>query len=153
MGILGNAVDFSDNSSSDSMVEGNTDRRRLMIAFDMRYESKHFELIGYKDLLYYIHFLMVILKKSIFNLLPRCVGFIMAKLVLRELMDASVFLKFKSFLNKVCFLVFYGEHLFLINQKRLYKFTCKYSFSSTILTWRFFRMCIYCFATEVKYRT
>ncbi|XP_008798442.2 probable plastid-lipid-associated protein 14, chloroplastic [Phoenix dactylifera] len=65
VGILGNAVDFFDNSSSDSMVEGNTDRRRLMIAFDMR-----------------------------------CVGFIMAKLVLRELMDASVFLKFKSFLNK-----------------------------------------------------
>ncbi|EHA8590618.1 putative plastid-lipid-associated protein 14, chloroplastic [Cocos nucifera] len=102
VGILGNAVDFFDNSSSDSMVEGNTDRRRLMIAFDMRYESKYFGLMGYKDLWwYYIPFFMAILKNSIFNLLPRCVGFIMAKLVLRELMDASVFRKFKSFLNKM----------------------------------------------------
>ncbi|GJM93691.1 hypothetical protein PR202_ga10273 [Eleusine coracana subsp. coracana] len=33
----------------------------------------------------------------------RCVGFIMAKMVLRELMDPSTFFKFKSFLTKVCF--------------------------------------------------
>jgi hypothetical protein len=33
----------------------------------------------------------------------RCVGFIMAKMVLRELMDSSTFLKFKSFLTKVRF--------------------------------------------------
>jgi hypothetical protein len=30
----------------------------------------------------------------------RCVGFIMAKMVLRELMDSSTFFKFKSFLTK-----------------------------------------------------
>ncbi|KAK9672457.1 hypothetical protein RND81_12G102000 [Saponaria officinalis] len=30
----------------------------------------------------------------------RCVGFILAKMVLRELMDPSIFVKFKSFLNK-----------------------------------------------------
>lgn len=34
----------------------------------------------------------------------RCLGFIMAKLVLRELMDASVFSDFKSFLYKVYYI-------------------------------------------------
>lgn len=34
--------------------------------------------------------------------LQRCVGFMMAKMVLRELMDPLVFAKFKSFLTKVC---------------------------------------------------
>jgi hypothetical protein len=38
----------------------------------------------------------------------RCVGFIMAKMVLRELMDSSTFFKFKSFLTKVCFMRFPG---------------------------------------------
>ncbi|XP_072967578.1 probable plastid-lipid-associated protein 14, chloroplastic [Typha angustifolia] len=65
VGILGNAVDFHDKSPSENDLEGNTERRKMMIAFDMR-----------------------------------CVGFIMAKLVLSELMDASIFLKFKTFLTK-----------------------------------------------------
>ncbi|THU62587.1 hypothetical protein C4D60_Mb01t06680 [Musa balbisiana] len=65
IGILGNAVDFYNSNPNDSMVDGNSNRRKMMIAFDMR-----------------------------------CVGFIMAKLILRELMDASTFLKFKSFLTK-----------------------------------------------------
>lgn len=52
----------------------------------------------------------------------RCVGFIMAKMVLRELMDSSTFFKFKSFLTKVCFVRFprvisylpvYGSSLYL----------------------------------------
>ncbi|KAM0846323.1 hypothetical protein ACQ4PT_055737 [Festuca glaucescens] len=65
VGILGNAVDFHDSDPSNSAVASNNERRKMMIAFDMR-----------------------------------CVGFIMAKMVLRELMDSSTFLKFKSFLNK-----------------------------------------------------
>lgn len=64
VGILGNAVGF-DESCSESNTSGNMDRRKMMIAFDMR-----------------------------------CVGFVMAKMVLRELMDQSSFMKFKSFLNK-----------------------------------------------------
>ncbi|XP_058095941.1 probable plastid-lipid-associated protein 14, chloroplastic isoform X2 [Magnolia sinica] len=65
VGILGNAADFYDNNLNNSTLEGNMDRRQLMIAFDMR-----------------------------------CVGFMMAKMVLRELMDPSNFMKFKSFLMK-----------------------------------------------------
>ncbi|KAF7029989.1 hypothetical protein CFC21_041613 [Triticum aestivum] len=65
VGILGNAVDFHDNDPSNSAVASNNERRKMMIAFDMR-----------------------------------CAGFIMAKMVLRELMDSSTFQKFKSFLNK-----------------------------------------------------
>nr|BAJ85510.1 predicted protein [Hordeum vulgare subsp. vulgare] len=65
VGILGNAVDFHDNDPSNSTIASNNERRKMMIAFDMR-----------------------------------CVGFIMAKMVLRELMDSSTFQKFKSFLNK-----------------------------------------------------
>ncbi|CAM0881932.1 unnamed protein product [Alopecurus aequalis] len=65
VGILGNAVDFHDSDPNNSTVASNNERRKMMIAFDMR-----------------------------------CVGFIMAKMVLRELMDSSTFLKFKSFLNK-----------------------------------------------------
>ncbi|KAM0876976.1 hypothetical protein ACQ4PT_035824 [Festuca glaucescens] len=65
VGILGNAVDFHDSDPSNSTVASNNERRKMMIAFDMR-----------------------------------CVGFIMAKMVLRELMDSSTFIKFKSFLNK-----------------------------------------------------
>uniref|UniRef100_A0A804NFX6 Protein kinase domain-containing protein n=1 Tax=Zea mays TaxID=4577 RepID=A0A804NFX6_MAIZE len=65
VGILGNAADFQDNDLSSSTIASNNDRRKMMIAFDMR-----------------------------------CVGFIMAKMVLRELMDPSTFFKFKSFLTK-----------------------------------------------------
>ncbi|CAA7408660.1 unnamed protein product [Spirodela intermedia] len=64
VGILGNAVDFYD-SSLNGTADAKSDRRQLMIAFDMR-----------------------------------CVGFIMAKMVLRELMDPAVFINFKSFLTK-----------------------------------------------------
>lgn len=38
---------------------------------------------------------------SISYVLQRCVGFMMAKMVLRELMEPSTFAKFKSFLTKV----------------------------------------------------
>eukprot|EP00262_Sarcandra_glabra_P007698 TRINITY_DN2060_c0_g2_i2.p1 TRINITY_DN2060_c0_g2~~TRINITY_DN2060_c0_g2_i2.p1 ORF type:complete len:491 (-),score=45.18 TRINITY_DN2060_c0_g2_i2:486-1958(-) len=65
VGILGNAADFHDKSLNNRTLEGNTDRRQMMIAFDMR-----------------------------------CVGFMMAKMILRELMEPSVFGKFKYFLNK-----------------------------------------------------
>ncbi|KAG2599531.1 probable plastid-lipid-associated protein 14, chloroplastic isoform X3 [Panicum virgatum] len=65
VGILGNAADFHDNDPSSSTVASNNERRKMMIAFDIR-----------------------------------CVGFIMAKMVLRELMDSSTFFKFKSFLTK-----------------------------------------------------
>ncbi|XP_034596880.1 probable plastid-lipid-associated protein 14, chloroplastic isoform X1 [Setaria viridis] len=65
VGILGNAADFHDNDPSSSTVASNDERRKMMIAFDIR-----------------------------------CVGFIMAKMVLRELMDSSTFFKFKSFLTK-----------------------------------------------------
>ncbi|KAK3161452.1 hypothetical protein QOZ80_1BG0077260 [Eleusine coracana subsp. coracana] len=64
VGILGNAADFHDGDLSSNTVSS-SERRKMMIAFDMR-----------------------------------CVGFIMAKMVLRELMDPSTFLKFKSFLTK-----------------------------------------------------
>ncbi|CAI9092541.1 OLC1v1027809C1 [Oldenlandia corymbosa var. corymbosa] len=64
VGILGNAADFNESSES-TMISSNMDRRKMMIAFDMR-----------------------------------CVGFIMAKMVLRELMDSSLFVKFKAFLTK-----------------------------------------------------
>ncbi|KAI5657687.1 hypothetical protein M9H77_26480 [Catharanthus roseus] len=65
VGILGNAADFDDRYSESNPLNGNMDRRKMMIGFDMR-----------------------------------CVGFIIAKMVLRELMDSSVFMKFKSFLKK-----------------------------------------------------
>nr|DAD19196.1 TPA_asm: hypothetical protein HUJ06_020659 [Nelumbo nucifera] len=65
VGILGNAADFYDGSPDNSTLDSNFNRRKMMIAFDMR-----------------------------------CVGFIMAKMVLRELMDPLIFMKFKSFLNK-----------------------------------------------------
>ncbi|EOY23515.1 OBP3-responsive gene 1 isoform 1 [Theobroma cacao] len=65
VGILGNAADFYDNGPNGSALDGNMDRRQMMIAFDMR-----------------------------------CVGFMMAKMVLRELMDPLIFAKLKSFLMK-----------------------------------------------------
>ncbi|KAK6135202.1 hypothetical protein DH2020_031047 [Rehmannia glutinosa] len=66
VGILGNAADFHDcGPDDDSKLDSNMDRRKMMIAFDMR-----------------------------------CVGFIMAKLVLRDLMDPLIFAKFKAFLSK-----------------------------------------------------
>ncbi|KAL6615721.1 hypothetical protein ACP70R_037991 [Stipagrostis hirtigluma subsp. patula] len=65
VGILGNAADFHDSDPGSSTVASNSERRKMMIAFDMR-----------------------------------CVGFIMAKMVLRELLDSSTFFKFKSFLTK-----------------------------------------------------
>ncbi|GAB2265086.1 Probable plastid-lipid-associated protein 14, chloroplastic [Dionaea muscipula] len=66
VGLLGNAADFDHESKADkNALDFNTDRRKMMIAFDMR-----------------------------------CVGFMMAKMVLRELMDPSNFTKFKSFLAK-----------------------------------------------------
>lgn len=66
VGLLGNAADFHDYSpADDSKVDGYIDRRKMMIAFDMR-----------------------------------CVGFIMAKMVLRDLMDPTIFAKFKAFLSK-----------------------------------------------------
>lgn len=65
VGILGNAADFYDKKLSTSTIDSNTDRRQMMIAFDMR-----------------------------------CVGFMMAKMLLRELMDSTTFTKFKSFLKK-----------------------------------------------------
>ncbi|GAB2223554.1 hypothetical protein Droror1_Dr00017695 [Drosera rotundifolia] len=65
VGLLGNAADFDENRESKNVLDGNTDRRKMMIAFDMR-----------------------------------CVGFMMAKMVLRELMEPSHFTKFKIFLMK-----------------------------------------------------
>ncbi|KAL9266577.1 putative plastid-lipid-associated protein 14, chloroplastic [Drosera capensis] len=65
VGLLGNAADFDVNRESKNVLHGNTDRRKMMIAFDMR-----------------------------------CVGFMMAKMVLRELMEPSHFTKFKIFLMK-----------------------------------------------------
>lgn len=38
---------------------------------------------------------------SFSNVFARCVGFIMAKMVLRDLMDPMIFAKFKAFLSKV----------------------------------------------------
>ncbi|KAL0304399.1 UNVERIFIED_CONTAM: putative plastid-lipid-associated protein 14, chloroplastic [Sesamum radiatum] len=64
--ILGNAADFHDCSPDDGKLDSYTDRRKMMIAFDMR-----------------------------------CVGFIMAKMVLRDLMDPTIFAKFKAFLSKI----------------------------------------------------
>ncbi|KAH0464494.1 hypothetical protein IEQ34_007280 [Dendrobium chrysotoxum] len=65
VGILGNAVDLHNDDNNGAMT-GNSDRKAMMIAFDMR-----------------------------------CVGFMMAKMVLKELMDPSTFTKFKLFLNKM----------------------------------------------------
>uniref|UniRef100_A0A2P2L674 Putative plastid-lipid-associated protein 14ic n=1 Tax=Rhizophora mucronata TaxID=61149 RepID=A0A2P2L674_RHIMU len=65
VGILGNASDFYEDGTKSGTLDNNIDRRKMMIAFDMR-----------------------------------CVGFMMAKMVLREFMDPLIFLKFKSFLMK-----------------------------------------------------
>ncbi|CAM8993403.1 unnamed protein product [Rhodiola kirilowii] len=65
VGILGNAADFVQNSLTTGAVKSHKERRKMMIAFDMR-----------------------------------CVGFMMAKMVLRELMDPSIFSKFKMFLTQ-----------------------------------------------------
>ncbi|PKA65267.1 Serine/threonine-protein kinase STN7, chloroplastic [Apostasia shenzhenica] len=64
VGILGNAVDLNGNNMSGPTC-GKSDKKTMMIAFDMR-----------------------------------CVGFMMAKMVLKELMDSSTFSMFKVFLNK-----------------------------------------------------
>lgn len=50
-----------------------------------------------------------------FSLLQRCVGFIMAKMVMGELMDPLIFAKFKSFLTKVrqVYLLFSFSPLFV----------------------------------------
>jgi hypothetical protein len=86
---------------------------------------------------------------SVSSMLKRCVGFMMAKMVLRELMDPLIFLKFKSFLMKVqhaspptttTFLVFLKS--FWINQSRTWWNFCflalhlwiRSSFSSLIST-------------------
>lgn len=37
MGILGNAADFNEADTVDGISYDNMDRRRMMIAFDMRY--------------------------------------------------------------------------------------------------------------------
>ncbi|KAL7106932.1 hypothetical protein ACP275_06G022800 [Erythranthe tilingii] len=65
VGILGNAANFYDCIPDDNKLDSNIDRRKMMIAFDMR-----------------------------------CLGFIMAKMVLRDLMDPMIFAKFKAFLSK-----------------------------------------------------
>lgn len=44
---------------------------------------------------------------SVSCMLERCVGFMMAKMVLRELMDPVIFTKFKSFLKKVFTFLFF----------------------------------------------
>jgi hypothetical protein len=36
VGILGNAADFHDGDPSNSTVSSNSERRKMMIAFDMR---------------------------------------------------------------------------------------------------------------------
>jgi hypothetical protein len=36
VGILGNAADFHDSDPSNSTVSSNSERRKMMIAFDMR---------------------------------------------------------------------------------------------------------------------
>ncbi|KAJ8771581.1 hypothetical protein K2173_026758 [Erythroxylum novogranatense] len=71
VGILGNASDFYEDGANSRKADNSLDRRKMMIAFDI---SSH--------------------------MLQRCVGFIMAKMVLRELMDPVIFMRFKSFLNK-----------------------------------------------------
>ncbi|XP_051137955.1 probable plastid-lipid-associated protein 14, chloroplastic [Andrographis paniculata] len=65
VGILGSAADLHDCSPEDNKLENYFDRRKMMIAFDMR-----------------------------------CVGYIMSKMVLRDLMDPTIFAKFKAFLSK-----------------------------------------------------
>lgn len=80
-------------------MDTNMDRRQMMIAFDMRYGlemsrrylRKSFSLILLPDLNVYF----------VSSMLHRCLGFMMAKMVLQELMDPSIFSKFKSFLTKV----------------------------------------------------
>lgn len=52
--------------------------------------------------MYFIRILVEILDATfVLCMLFRCVGFIMAKMVLQELMDPLIFVKFKSFLMKV----------------------------------------------------
>eukprot|EP00252_Welwitschia_mirabilis_P019298 TRINITY_DN4421_c0_g1_i5.p1 TRINITY_DN4421_c0_g1~~TRINITY_DN4421_c0_g1_i5.p1 ORF type:complete len:536 (+),score=51.27 TRINITY_DN4421_c0_g1_i5:294-1901(+) len=65
VGILGNASDLHHGDFKDRTIDIEDDRRKRMIAFDVR-----------------------------------CVGFMMAKMVLPELMVPSVFKKFKHFLTK-----------------------------------------------------
>lgn len=79
-------------------MDTNMDRRQMMIAFDMRYGLemsrrylRKISLILLPDLNVYF----------VSSMLHRCLGFMMAKMVLQELMDPSIFSKFKSFLTKV----------------------------------------------------
>ncbi|XP_065868007.1 probable plastid-lipid-associated protein 14, chloroplastic [Euphorbia lathyris] len=65
VGILGNAADFYEDGPNNNTLDYCTDRRQMMIAFDMR-----------------------------------CVGYMMAKMVLQELMDPLIFTRFKSFLKE-----------------------------------------------------
>ncbi|EPS69243.1 hypothetical protein M569_05523, partial [Genlisea aurea] len=86
VGILGNAADFHDYSQKDS----NTDRRRMMIAFDMRHGFA-IEIVSRGGIYLFIFF---------FECFFRCVGYIVAKMVLRDLMNPETFAKFKAFLSK-----------------------------------------------------
>ncbi|WCJ36832.1 OBP3-responsive gene 1 [Euphorbia peplus] len=65
VGILGNAADFYEDGPNNNTLDYSTDRRQMMIAFDMR-----------------------------------CVGYMMAKMVLQDLMDPFIFTRFKSFLKE-----------------------------------------------------
>lgn len=95
VGILGNAADFYEDGSNSGSMD-NMDRRQMMIAFDMRYGLGNFqcELVKYDVWLYNLSHIVL-------SVLQRCMGFIMAKMVMRELMDPLIFAKFKSFLTKV----------------------------------------------------
>lgn len=93
-----------------------------MIAFDMRYSYFFKQLIT------------PCLSTEVFHSFPlfilalfRCVGFVMAKMVLRELMDQSSFMKFKSFLNKVLFTQLSCKHLELFVLFSSFCYSCKFS--------------------------
>lgn len=82
-------------------MDTNMDRRQMMIAFDMRYGlemSRRYLRKSFIDTSTVLPDLNVYFVSS---MLHRCLGFMMAKMVLQELMDPSVFSKFKSFLTKV----------------------------------------------------
>ncbi|PKU68110.1 hypothetical protein MA16_Dca023654 [Dendrobium catenatum] len=63
-------------------------------------------------------------------ILYKCVGFMMAKMVLKELMDPSTFTKFKLFLNKRRRLAYLIELMELLNPHPKLKVTFLFDFLS-----------------------
>ena len=130
MGILGHPVDLYDRSLKSSALDNNIDRKKLMIAFDIRQSKRSMQcfFLFWKNK--NICILFPIYLDSTFPLHGfRCVGFMMAKMVSWELMDPSIFMKFNSFLTTVSINhplknIYFGKVIVFINWYFMSSMSC-----------------------------